>query len=162
MATQSAPMPDVSQLLLKEQEELNNWLRTSLQIYFTWYCVFLTVNGAGLAALLPPKLGEGPAYILFAFWNILGIVVSIFVFGYVNESHKRVNAICENLVRHNKHTLMPKSPIPAKTALGAIILDTAAMLSLFIAWTWLFWHVPKPTQSPNAAPAQSSRPAPTP
>jgi hypothetical protein len=110
---------------------------------------------------LPPKLGEGPAYILFALWNVLGIVVSIFVFFYVNESHKRVNAIYRNLVRQHEHTLMPKSSIPSKTAMGAIILDTVAMLSLLIVWTCLFFaHVPSSTPCPNPSPSPCSAPSP--
>ena len=97
MEAHSLSTVDSSLLLTKEQEELNAWTRTSLQIYYAWYSVFLTVNGAGLAWLFERK-GAGVAFIIFAFWNLLGIVASLAVYQYVGESNKRVIAIYEHLL----------------------------------------------------------------
>jgi hypothetical protein len=46
-------------LLTREQEELNTWVRTTLQIYFSWYCVFLSVNGAALVWIFKDNNGPG-------------------------------------------------------------------------------------------------------
>jgi hypothetical protein len=149
MSSATTPIADVSQLLMKEQEELNNWVRITLQIYFAWYCVFLTVNGTGLAALSPAKPGLKFAYFLFALWNALGIIVGFYVASYVRKSNARINNIYQSLIPLQEQAIRPQSPLPSKTALGAIILDTIAMLSLLIAWTCLLLSKVPATPPPN-------------
>lgn len=152
MTSQPTPALELSQLLIKELDELNNWVRMTLQIYFGWYCVFITVNGAGLAALTPPRLDERPAYILFALWNALGILISIPMALYVNNAHRRVSAIQYALVHHRNHMLVLQSPIPTRIAVGAIVLVVVALSSLLITWTlFIFTATPRPTRSQSPA-----------
>jgi hypothetical protein len=137
MEAQPTSTVDLSALLTKEQEELNIWNRTALQIFFAWYSVFLTVNGAGLAWAFPLKRGSRPIFVIFAFWNLLGIAMSMAVLRYVKESSKRVTVIYESLLHDQECTLMPKSPLPFKVTRVALIIDIVAMTSLFLAWSWL-------------------------
>jgi hypothetical protein len=139
-----AATPSVSALLQAEQKEINDWARKALEIYFNWYCVFLTINGAGLAWSFAPEKGNGkPPYFwiaasIFAFWNALGVVVSFFLHRYVADADKRVTKIYEKLLGDSSK-LMPRSAIPVEVAHRAIYLDCAAMCSLVFAWGFLAW-----------------------
>jgi len=57
-------LPDsLRQLLLNEHKELNDWNRAVAQIYFAWYTVFLTLNGAALTWVFGDRVADPPARI---------------------------------------------------------------------------------------------------
>ncbi len=137
------PTVNIVELLTTEQKELNEWSRISLQIYFAWYSVFLTVNGAGLAWLskveAPDKVVAKMVFLIFAFFNLLGIGASAAVFQYVGRTNARVTEIYERLLGRSDGKLMPRSPMASQVARAAVMLDIAAMTALMLAWGWL-WH----------------------
>jgi hypothetical protein len=137
----------LSTLLMKEQEEVNTWLRTSLQIYYAWYTVFLTLNGAGLALVFQyqgqDKPGAKLVFLIFALWNLLGIAASVTVFLYVRQSRNRVDTIYKHLLIGVDHAITPRAPMPTSAALITIILNVVAMSSLLAVWTrFMFIHPP--------------------
>jgi hypothetical protein len=135
---------DLPALLIKEQEELNNWSRTSLQIYFAWYTVFLTLNGAGLAWLFQNGSRSAPGsrlvFGIFGFWNLLGIGASVAVLTYVRQTRDRLTKIYQELLGDRKCNLRPQVPMPSQAAQIAIILNIAAMASLLGVWSWFAVH----------------------
>jgi hypothetical protein len=125
---------DVSRLLMKEQEEINSWGRTSLQIYFAWYCAFLTANGAGLGLFLATNHSSIVAFAVFALWNFLGVLVSWFVSDYVKDSNARIVEIYKNLGGEAKDSSLARSPLPSRLARSAIGIDSFSMAVLGIVW----------------------------
>lgn len=131
---------DLSTLLTKEQEEINTWNRMTVQIFFAWYSVFLTVNGAGLAWLFQTeartKPGSHLVFFVFSLFNLLGVVVSVGVSKYVKESDARLTAIYSHLVPQNAGTLSPRSPLPLRVARTSVHVAVMAMVTLCLTWLW--------------------------
>ena len=139
-------LPDSLQaLLLNEQKELNEWNRSVSQIYFTWYTVFLTLNGAGLAWVFEKTVGAGrpdlkPGIVVFALWNILSIVSTIGVLYYVRSSNARIQMINDLMTEDMEDGhIRVKSPLPASASTIAYCSNVIALAALFTVWVILFF-----------------------
>jgi hypothetical protein len=133
------------QLLLNEQEEINEWNRAVAQIYYAWYTVFLTLNGVALTWVFGDKPPENHrpdlkyAIVVFALWNLLGIIATIAVACYVRSSNTRVQKINDLLTdRIGDASVRVKSPMPALTSQIAYCANVVALASLLIVWIILF------------------------
>ncbi len=131
-------LPDSLQaLLLNEQKELNEWNRSVSQIYFTWYTVFLTLNGAGLGWVFEKTVGAGrpdlkPGIVVFALWNILSIVTTIGVIYYVRSSNARIQMINDLITEEMEDgDIRVKSPLPASASMIAYCSNVIALAALF-------------------------------
>jgi hypothetical protein len=131
---------EISELLTKEQEEINTWNRTTIQIYFGWYSVFLTVKGAGLAWLFQyearTKPGSHLVFMVFALFNFLGLIVSGGVSKYIKDSDARLEAIYSYLSKSTDVTFMPKSGLPRTVARTSVLVVSIAMTTLCATWLW--------------------------
>lgn len=61
---------DETVLLKKELDEIHNWMRASLQLYFSWYAFFFVLNGTGVGYLFSSTSNaswRGVKYALFCF-----------------------------------------------------------------------------------------------
>jgi hypothetical protein len=134
-------------LQMKEAEEINNWSRLVAQIFFSWYTVFLTLNGAALTWALghdtSAQQGHSKMWygmLLLLMWSIMGVIVTIPVIAHVVRAKRRLAEIYSSLLGRNHGKV--KVSIPTTTAILSYSMAMCAMVALALIWRHLLRTTP--------------------
>lgn len=131
--------------LLKEFEEINNYMRVIFSIAITWYTFFMTANLFAINSFLSKTL-EGksipPTYLLlmsfiFIFVNILALAACRLSTRHFCEREGRLVTIIEILKKSGRDKIM-SSPLPLSFFTGVarlIIWSIVGALFFWVAFT---------------------------
>jgi|SRR6266850_1721498 len=145
-------------LLLKEMEEINNWVRLGVQLYFGWFALQFTVNGVATGWIFTYK-GTMPSFARFVFlifigWNLMGTITTFYFHKHILDCDQRIRDIIDVLTRQHlteAANFKPRSPIPREAINTVFFLCAATMLMSLVFWTALeTW--PQILSSPSAMP----------
>lgn len=127
-------------LLLKEIEEANNWARLVLQLYFAWFGLQFTINGAAIAWLVT-RTGQMPwfsklIFLVFIGWNLLGTIGTVLVYKGLETGDLRMKRVIEAMAKADQSFwLRPQSPMPQgpiKTVFGFCVVTMFISLAFWI------------------------------
>lgn len=133
-------------LLLKEMDEINNWARLVVQLYFGWFALQFTVNCVGMGWLLT-RTGPMPwfaslIFLVFLGWNLMGTIGTVMVYKGLVGGDLRMKEVIETMTRlHSTYEdsgFNLRSPMPRK-AIGIVFgFCTVTMFMSLAFWIVLF------------------------
>jgi hypothetical protein len=130
-------------LLIKEMDETNNWARLGAQVYFAWFTLVLTVNGA-VAGWLYTRTIIILSFVrlicvVMIILNLMGTIVSFRIRQHLFESAGRIKEVIATLTRQPEtEGAWPQSPVPLRAIDTAFIATAAALIMLGFFWVILF------------------------
>jgi hypothetical protein len=138
----------VVEALRNERTELSNWNRHVVQLYYTWFTVFVTANVIAQGWLFGPsssdKVPQTPlskisfpmrmVFGSFAISNVLGVIASVRLNRYAVESNKRLDKINSLLLSGIEHHSRPESPIPTDVLRTGYVVCMIAMAVFATTW----------------------------
>jgi hypothetical protein len=159
MCQPSPVVPDDSSLLTAEMSELNNWTRTWITVYATWYVMTFTVNSLAIGwlfayhdSVVSVIQWARSVFTLIAFWDLLGAAGAWKIREFYIYSDDRISSIL-GLLSTNK-VRGAKSPLPRKAATLVYALTALSILVYAAAWVALAIH-PSFLGSGNSQPKPS-------
>jgi hypothetical protein len=131
-------------MLLKEMEEINNWARLGVQLYFGWFALQFTVNGVAAGWVFTYK-GAMPSFarLIFAIfmgWNLMGTITTFRFHKHILGCDQRIRDVIAALsARHTTEdaSIPPRSPVPREAISTVFRLCAATMLMSLLFWTIL-------------------------
>jgi hypothetical protein len=148
MTTGETKPVDRESLLVNELAEINNYARSWVGVYVSWYTMVFTVNVALIGSLIAYHEQISKAASL-AHW-VFGVnaLIDLFSVGYtlcfcayLVSSDERVTAILNSLTGgQDDARANPRSPIPRRSLIWIYGLAAAALSLLVLLWTTLFYY----------------------
>jgi hypothetical protein len=130
-----------SELLRKEQDEINQWLRASIQIYFAWYTVYVTTSCAALIWMFGKDSASYDAHLViygiaaFLLLAYLSLPAPFTVAAYLSRMHKRIEAIYRITQEGVPAPYVAKSPVPITMLIIGVYLTAGAILTMCVLWS---------------------------
>jgi len=140
--------PPPEALLVRDIEETHSWARLGFLLHFGWFALLLAVNGVVVGLFITSwedvRLFATALCIVFIGVNLVGVVGTVLLVGYLLECGTRVQEINRKLLRMNQSrdsfseslALIPRTAIKILFGFTGLVL-----LLLLILWAILLRNI---------------------
>ncbi|MDT5158759.1 MAG: hypothetical protein QOC99_274 [Acidobacteriota bacterium] len=131
-------------LLLKEMEESNSWMRLAFQLYFGWFALQFTINAIAMSWLFNYKgsmpMFAGWVFFVFIVWNLMGTIGTLLVHKGLLDCDQRIREVIERLAQqvvNEDPASKPRSSTPRQSINAVFVLCAITMFMSLAFWTIL-------------------------
>lgn len=131
---------ELKDLLLLEHQEVNNWGRHIMQLYYTWFTAFVQVTVLAQAWLFAKEITlkhlDCPAkavFFCFIASDILGFIAATFLSRYIGKASNRIDEINKLLVHADEVTTV-RSAVPVASATMGFVSCRIGLACFAAVW----------------------------
>ena len=135
--------PPSEALLVRDIEETHSWARLGFVLHFGWFAFLLAVNGVAAGLFITRwedvRLFANAICIVFIGVNLVGVVGTVLLAGYLLECGTRVQEITGKLLRMNqsRDSFSESLALIPRTAIKILFGFTELVLVLLL----IFWAI---------------------